>query len=151
MDATTIDLQATTILGVHERVPMSELTAFFSRAFGTAAAAIAAQGTHPAGPPVAVYSGTPTETVDVTAGFPVEGTVAEVPGTLLLPLPAGRAAVITHHGSYESLATTYDVLARWMRKHGLVATPLMWEQYLVGPESTPDAAAWVTRIVNPVA
>ena len=68
-----------------------------------------------------MYRGTPTGTVDVTAGFPVESTVTEAPGTLLLPLPAGRAAVITHHGSYESLPTTYDVLGRWMRKHGLAA------------------------------
>ena len=151
MDAATIELQPTTILGVHEVVPMEELTAFFSRAFGTVAAAIAAQGTHPAGPPVAVYRGTPTSMVDVTAGFPVENTVIEAPGTLLVPLPAGRAAVITHHGSYESLPTTYDVLGRWMRKHGLVPTELMWEQYLVGPETTADPAEWVTRIVNPVA
>lgn len=151
MDAATIELHPTTILGVHETVPMPELTAFFSRAFGTAADAIAAQGTHPAGPPVAVYSGTPTSTVDVTAGFPVEGSVTEFPGTLLLPLPTGRAAVITHHGSYESLATTYDVLSRWMRKHGLVPTELMWEEYLVGPETTKDPTGWVTRIINPVA
>lgn len=151
MDAATILLQPTTILGVHEIVPLQQLTAFFSRALETAAAAIAAQGTHPAGPPVAVYRGTPTGTVDVTAGFPVESTVTEAPGTVLLPLPAGRAAVITHHGSYASLPTTYDVLGRWMRKHGLAPAPLMWEQYLVGPESTPDPADWVTRVVNPVA
>ncbi|MFZ2964996.1 MAG: GyrI-like domain-containing protein [Rhodoglobus sp.] len=151
MDAAAIDLQPTTILGVHETVPMQQLPAFFSRALGTAAAAISDQGTHPAGPPVAVYRGMPTSVFDVTVGFPVESTVTEAPGTLLLTLPAGRAAVITHHGSYESLPTTYDVLGRWMRKHGLAPAPLMWEQYLVGPESTPESAGWVTRIVNPVA
>lgn len=46
--------------GVREKVPLSELTGFFSRAFRDTMTALQAQGVHPAGPPFGKYYGTPS-------------------------------------------------------------------------------------------
>jgi len=55
---------------LREVVPMADLSAFFGRAFSAAARAAGEQGVRLAGPPIGVYFGMPTTTVDVGAGFP---------------------------------------------------------------------------------
>jgi effector-binding domain-containing protein len=136
--------------GVRERVPMAELTEFFGRAFGQTMAALEAQGVHPAGPPFGKYYGSPTDVVDVEAGFPVTAAISPAgevrPGTL----PAGRVVEAVHVGPYDTMTSTYAEVEEFIAGAGLVAGPVMWESYLTGPEEHPDPATWQTQICWPV-
>lgn len=58
---------------VRRVVPMEELPGFFAEAFHAVAAAVEKGGGTIVGPPFGLYHGMPTETVDVTAGFPIVG------------------------------------------------------------------------------
>jgi hypothetical protein len=55
---------------VREVMPMRQLTDFFDRAYKTVAETVGKQGVVITGPPIGVYFGTPTDTVEVAADFP---------------------------------------------------------------------------------
>jgi effector-binding domain-containing protein len=139
------------MVGLHEVVPMSGLSEFFGRAFEAVAAELARLGAAPAGPPVALYRGPFTDTVDVVAGFPVPPTVTPGSGLVAETLPGGSLVETIHSGSYDALSKTYDELSEWFVSQGLTPAEEMWEEYLVGPPQQADPSRWQTRIVLPVA
>jgi effector-binding domain-containing protein len=150
MDVTRVEREPRTICGVREVIPLSGMTEFFGRAFAAAAAELSKQGSHPAGAPVALYHGQPTDTVDVTAGFPVAAPVTPTAALAVATLPGGSAVETIHVGPYDTLSDTYARLATWMAEQKLTPAADMWEEYLVGPGSEPDPAKWRTRIVFPL-
>jgi effector-binding domain-containing protein len=127
---------------------MKELPDFFGRAFAAVSSALEAQRVQPAGPPFALYRGTPTETVDVEAGFPVSTTVAAANGVVAGILPACRAVEAMHVGSYDTLGTTYEAVKQRMQEDGLMAADDMWEYYLSDQSTDPET--WRTLVVWPV-
>ena len=134
---------------VRERVPMTALPEFFGRAFHAVFEATAQQGVVVVGPPLGIYFGMPTDTVDVAAGFPTDRPVAPAGSVTGDTLPGGRAGQILHVGSYDAMAETYGRLMAWLSEQGLAAGPVMWESYLTEPD--PDAVdATLTRITWPV-
>jgi effector-binding domain-containing protein len=151
MELSHVTTEARTVLAVRERVPFAELTDFFGRAFERTAAALGEAGTFPSGPPVAIYYGDPTDTVDVAAGFPFAGSITPPEGTAVVDLPAGRAVEAIHVGPYDELAKTYDTVAEWMQQEHVTPSSVMWEEYLAGPDTDPDPSTWRTRIVYPIA
>lgn len=138
------------IMGLHESVRMEELGDFFPRAMTTAGEALAAQGVAPTGPPVALYQGMTDEKLDVTAGFPVPAGAAPAGDVVVATLPAGATVETIHQGSYDGLSTTYEELTDWFKENEITPPTVMWEEYLVGPESGADPSHWQTRIVYPV-
>jgi effector-binding domain-containing protein len=143
--------QPRAIVGLREFVPMRALSEFFGRAFGAAAGELARQGGAPAGPPVALYRGPVTDTVDVTAGFPVRHPVAPAAtGVVAATLPGGSTVEAARVGPYDLLPATYAEVTGWLADHGLSAGEEMWEEYVVGPGSEAGSARWQTRIVFPV-
>ncbi|MBG6225090.1 effector-binding domain-containing protein [Arthrobacter sp. CAN_A2] len=136
--------------GVREKVPMTELTGFFSRAFQDTMAALQAQGVQPTGAPFGKYYGPPGAVVDVEAGFPVAATIAPAGNVLPGTLPAGRVVEATHTGPYDTLADTYSEIQSYFMEAKLAPEPVMWESYLSDPEVEPDPATWRTAICWPV-
>lgn len=136
--------------GIRERVLMSELTAFFARAFTETMTALRAQGLDPVGPPFGKYYGMPDDTVDIEAGFPVGEPIAAAGAVVPGSLPGGRVAEAVHVGPYDTMDTTYAAISRHLAETGLVPGPVMWEHYLTDPDEEPDPARWRTRIVWPV-
>lgn len=147
LEPTLVDLQPQPCVVLRERVPMGEMTSFFSRAFHLTGAAA---GPHIGGPPLGIYFGMPSDTVDVAAGFPVHSAVEPSGEVVAYTLPGGRAAQYTHLGSYDSLAQSYDRLMTWMRERDLTPADVMWESYLNEPQPDhPESAR--TLITWPVA
>lgn len=135
---------------VRETVPMDELPAFFSRAFQRTMASAASQGRQVVGPPFGIYFGMPSGTVDVAAGFPVDGPIEADGDVSPHQLPGGRAAELLHIGSYDSLQESYGRLSAWMGAQNLAPGEIMWESYLNEPQpDDPDATR--TMITWPVA
>jgi effector-binding domain-containing protein len=134
---------------VRETVPVNDLPAFFARAFHLTAASISRQGRQVTGPPLGIYFGMPSDTVDVAAGFPVNAPIETDGAVVPQELPGGRVVQVLHVGSYDSLAQTYDRLSAWMREQRLPETGIMWESYLNepqpdDPESTRTLITWTT-------
>lgn len=144
---TIVTLEPQHVAMLRETVRMDALTAFFDRAFHAVAALVEAQGVAFAGPPVGVYFGMPTETVDLGVGFPVDRPISPDAGVTAATLPAGPAAQVVHEGTYDSMAGTYERLMAWLAEQGREPGPLMWESYLTEPdddhpESTQTLIVW---------
>lgn len=136
------------VASVRRIVPMSELPGFFGEAFRAVAAAVQGGGGAVAGPPFGRYHGMPGDTVDVEAGFPVEGWDGEAGEVTAGTRPGGRAVVGLHVGPYETMEQTYAALREWCAAEGLTLAADMWEEYLTPPEG--DPSTWETRIVWPL-
>ncbi|MFI9489369.1 GyrI-like domain-containing protein [Promicromonospora sp. NPDC052451] len=137
------------IVGLRETVRMDALSDFFARAMRTASEALAARGMEPAGPPVALYTGMSDESWDVTAGFPVPAGAAPSDEVVAAMLPGGATVEVVHHGSYDGLPGTHGELAAWFQENGMVVPTVVWEEYVVGPDTEADPERWQTRIVYP--
>jgi effector-binding domain-containing protein len=133
---------------VRARVPMRDLPGFLSHAFAAVAEALARQGVHVTGPPLALYRSVPAGAVDVEAGFPVAAEVAPEGDVQPSSLPGGDAAETVHIGPYETLGDTYRDMCEWMERHGRRPSELSWESYLTGPD---DPAGPETLVVWPFA
>ena len=153
MDTTPelVTLEPTTAAVLHERVPMSELTAFFDRAFHAVMEAAQAQEVAVTGPPFAMYYGMPGDTVDLAAGFPTDRPIAPVDGVTPAELPGGRAVRLLHVGSYDSLEQSYGRVMGWLGEHGHRPAEVMWESYLNEPTPDGDPNENQTLITWPVA
>lgn len=146
---TVVDVPEQTVAAVRRLVPMAELPGFFGEAFHAVAAAVEAGGGSLAGPPFGWYHGIPTATVDVAAGFPVDGWGGDGGEVDVSRRGGGRAVVTVHVGPYDTLADTYGALQEWCSDQGLVLASDMWEEYLDDPTAEPSATR--TRIVWPIA
>lgn len=153
MDTTPelVTLEPTTTAVVRETVPMSELTAFFDRAFHAVMETAQAQDIAVTGPPFAVYYGMPTDTVDLAAGFPTADAVTASDGVTAAELPGGRAARLLHIGSYDSLEGAYGRVMAWMGEKDYRPAGLMWESYLNEPTPDGDPNENQTLITWPIA
>lgn len=145
-----ITLKPSTVAVLREIVPMSALTPFFGRAFQAVAVVLGQQQITITGPPLAVYLGPPTDSVDVAAGYPSATPVSRAGGVTALTLPGGRAARVVHRGSYDTLSDSYQALADWMDARGVTPADMMWEAYLTEPASQSDPAEWLTEITWPL-
>jgi effector-binding domain-containing protein len=146
-----VTLATVPVAVVREVVPMSELTGFFGPVYETVAEALGRQHITMTGPPLAIYHGMPSDTVDVAAGFPTDRPVDADNGVVAETLPGGRAAQIVHVGSYDSLQQSYGRLMAWLEDQKLAPGPIMWESYLTEPAPDGDQRDMLTRITWPLA
>jgi effector-binding domain-containing protein len=102
----------------------------------------------PSGPPFARYTFL-DGVVAIEAGFPVPDEVAGEDPVEPSTLPDGHAAVTTHMGRYEDLATAYGAVHRWLDERGLVPAGPHWEVYFTDPNAEPDPSRWRTDVVVP--
>jgi effector-binding domain-containing protein len=158
MEIERFELQPRTMLGVREVVKLTELSNFFGAAYDRVAAELSRQGVEPDGLPIALYTGDPSDTVDVTAGFPVTKPVTvpaeaaeDSPKFVVASLTGGKAIQTMHTGPYDTLDDTYAQIIEWLTDQKLTPQSEMWEEYLVGPDSGAEPSAWQTRIVFPLA
>lgn len=149
VDVELVEVPPETVARVRRRVPVQEMSEFFGHAFEQVMSAVPEAGGRVSGPPFGWYHGMPTDTVDVSAGFPVAGDV-HVPdgGVVVEERPGGRAAVAVHVGPYDTLQDTYGQVMAWIAGRSLEPREDMWEEYLSEPAG--DPATWRTRVVVPV-
>lgn len=149
-DFEIVEVPTDTVASLRRVVPVAEIKDFFDSAYRQVAEAVTAAGGEVSMPPFGWYHGMPTDTIDVTAGFPVRGDVHTPDGGIHLgERPGGKAAVGMHVGSYDSLGETYGALMGWLAAQSLTPRGDFWEEYLSPPEG--DPATWRTRVVIPVA
>lgn len=148
-DPTIITLEPVDVAVLREVVAMNALPPFFERAYHQVMHVVQEQGGTVTGPPVGVYFGMPTDTVDVAAGFPTAAPVTPTESVLAERLPGGRAVQLVHTGSYVSMEQTYGRLMAWVQQQGLALGPVMWETYLTEPNEE-DPSAMRTLITWPL-
>ena len=141
-----VELSPTITAVIAGVIEMSAIADFFDRSFSTLPAVMEAQGVAPTGPAFARYHGQPSDTVDLEVGFPTDRAVEPDGEVRASDLPGGRAAHLTHLGSFDQLGESWGRLAGWIAEQGLTPTSDIWEVYVTEPSPDMDPADLVTEL-----
>jgi len=108
--------------------------------FKTVNAYLDKQGIKPAGPPLTVYTATDDSSFSFQAAVPVAEAPKDPPkGDIAVgKAPTGKALKFTHHGSYDSMDTTYEAITNYLDEKQLDAKDLFIEEYRTDPITTPE-------------
>jgi effector-binding domain-containing protein len=131
-------------------VPREEIQSVMGPGLGEVKAAIAAQGIAHAGPWFTHHLRMSSETFDFEICVPVVTRVAAAGRVMPGRLPAARVARAIYRGPYERLGAAWGEFDAWIAASGHKPGTDLWECYLVGPESSPDPAAWRTELNRPL-
>jgi effector-binding domain-containing protein len=109
-------------------------------AFKTVYGFLDKQGIKPAGPAMTIYTATDDTGFQFQAGVPIAEAPKDPPrGDLTVgESPTGRALKFVHHGSYDSMDTTYEAITNFLDEKNLDAKDLFIEQYVTDPLNTPE-------------
>jgi effector-binding domain-containing protein len=132
-------------------VPRNEIQTVMGPTIREVYAVLAEQGIAPAGPWFTHHRRRPTDTFDFDVCVPVSSPVAPAGRVKPGRLPAARVARAVYSGPYEGLAAAWGEFCAWIEANGHTPREDLWERYIVGPESSPDPAAWRTELNRPLA
>lgn len=141
---------AQTAAVIHLTIPRDQIQAVMGPGIGELMAVVSAQGVGPAGPWYSHHLKMEPDTFDFEIGVPVTAPVAPTGRVTAGSLPAAKVARTVYHGGYEGLGEAWGELGAWIDAQGLTPAPNLWEVYVVGPESGPDAAGWRTELYRPL-
>ena len=160
LEARIVELTPQPTIAVRIQRPMSELdlSELFDTHLPNIADHIANTGGTPAGAPFGRYHQFGPDQVDVEIGIPLA-----MPASNLRPLaecdsgemgsselPGGEAAVLVHHGPYDSLSAAYDGLHDWIHAQGRDEGSGPWESYIDDPSEVSDPSQLRTEVVWPL-
>lgn len=111
---------------------------------------LTANGVAMVGAPFARYHDGDDGTLDLEAGIPIAGNLAETDTIKARELPGGEAITTVHVGSYDRLHEAVAALAEWRLANGRVAGGPFWEIYVDDPTDR-DPAEVRTEVVEPLA
>jgi AraC-like DNA-binding protein/effector-binding domain-containing protein len=135
---------------IRSRIPRSAIAATIGASLGRIVPFAMGAGGALAGQPFARYPEFGIGMVTIEVGMPLAAAIAGKEDIEAFTLPAGRAAVAMHGGSYEQLPDTYAALERWMSAQKLAPASPPWEVYVNDPAEHPDPANWRTEIFQPL-
>ena len=152
LDISLRDLPAAHALVMSRRITRDEIAAALGETLPAVFGYAQQHGLAITGPPFARYPEVGMGSLVIEGGITIASPPAEEPGDGIevLAIPAGRAAVAVHRGSYDGLPESYQEIEKWIRDQGLTADGAPREIYLTDPGEVPDPADWETEIIQPV-
>ena len=135
---------------IHLTVPREEMRNVMGPGIGELMATIAAQGVAPAGPWFNHHLKMDPDIFDFEISVPVTAPVVAAGRVKPGRLPAAKVARTVFHGAYEGLRAAWGEFDAWVAAHGHAPASDLWECYVAGPESNPDAATWRTELNRPL-
>jgi effector-binding domain-containing protein len=127
----------TDLAAVRIQTPASGIPEAMSEAFQALYSLLGRRGIAPAGPPTAIYDAFGEDEVRariaIPIAAPIEPPIEPEEAVYADELPEGDLATAEHLGAYDTLASTYEHLQRWLDDHGYDTLGPPRERYLNGP------------------
>ncbi len=145
-----VDTKAQHAAVIHLRIPRARIQAEMGPAMHEVMTTVASMGITPTGPMFSHHARMDPDTFDFEVGVPVAAPITATgrvkPGTL----PALRIARTVYHGGFEGLGAAWGEFNSWVKTNGHSMADNLWESYVRGPESGPDASTWQTELNRPI-
>ncbi len=148
IDTETIPPQ--TIISIRETCKPAEITKKLGEIYGELMAFIQANRLKQAGPVLAIYHSYSPDKVDMEPAIPVDRIEKPTGKIKIGELRGDEVVVGYHYGSYETLATSHQILDEWITKSNKNISGACWEVYITDPATEPDTNKWLTKIYYPV-
>lgn len=143
--------ESSTIAAVRLTIPRAAIQAEMGAAINEVLAALTAQSLRPAGPLISHHLTLSSTTFDFEVGFPIDGQLAPTGRVFQSSIPESKVLRAIYQGPYEGLFTAWSEFDRKVKALGRKVRPDIWERYLLGPESGPDASKYITELNVPLA
>ncbi|MEX1000972.1 MAG: SRPBCC family protein [Crocinitomicaceae bacterium] len=144
-----VDFPSSHYYGVRKSITHDEVdSAFFAMIYGKLGEFTAKNQIEMSGMPVSICFEWDEEnkTADLMPAFPVSDLSTSPSGEIIkYTIPAGRAAVIHHYGSYEALGSAHGQMEQYLAKKGLNHTVVM-EEYVTDPGTVESEDEILTKI-----
>lgn len=143
-----------TVVVRREDFPVFKLPQLMDGVFSHLASALAEQGIHPTGAAFSLHHRFPVDTADLEVGFPVDGLLEapiELPSGFTAEassLPAGRVAVRSHLGGYDTLGEAWGAFMEAVGEAGEQSRFPIWELYVSNPAETKDPSTLRTDLFS---
>ena len=137
----------TAFLAKRAQLSIATLPDFFRKAYAEIYSAIAGAGAPCNEPPFAIYYSVDEQKhkTDVAAAAVIHDTIQTPPGLSTVVIPAGKALLLTHFGSYQQMKEAYEALSKYAADHGMKAKWVL-ERYVSDPGEQGDPARLETDI-----
>lgn len=145
----TLPAQPTAMIAIE--IPASEIRQAMGAGIGELHAALAAQGIAQTGPWFTHHKRPPTDSFDFEIHLPIASSIAQTGRIHAGQRPEIQVARVVYSGGYEGLGSAWGQFLDALSAQGIKTTPDLWEVYTVGPESGPDATAYRTELIKPIA
>ncbi|NRQ40808.1 MerR family transcriptional regulator [Nonomuraea sp. NN258] len=150
-------LPAQTVAAVRRHTDLAGIGATVAESFGTLVGFLTQAGRHPAGAPFLVFPDVIDADNDghIEVCIPIESPVAAPsPAAATSPVQVSRldavtAAVTTHQGRHDEIASAYHALTTWITEHGHEIAGPPRETYLNDPAVTAEADL-LTQVAWPI-
>jgi effector-binding domain-containing protein len=140
--------EATAIVRI--TVPRSEIRKVMQPGLAELMSTIAAQGIAPTGPWFSHHLKIDPEIFDFEISVPVTTPIKPSGRVQASVMPSVRVARAVYRGPYEHLGDGWEQLMSWIESNEHIPAEDRWERYVIGPDSTADAAAWETELNCPL-
>jgi uncharacterized protein YndB with AHSA1/START domain/effector-binding domain-containing protein len=145
-----VDLRAQPMAVIHVTVPHDQIQTVMGPGIQELMAEAARQGIAIVGPWQTHHFRPPTDTFDFEIAVPVASAVKPNGRVAPSTRPAMRALTTTYSGPYDGLGPAWTAFVTWATAQRHATTEDLWELYITGPESGPDASAWRTTLIRPL-
>lgn len=135
---------------VELKVPRKEIGAAIPSALKELKNVVSLQGIGPVGPWFAHHFRMVPDVFDLEVGVPVKGPVVPVGRVKGGKLQTTKVARTTYVGGFEQLPAVWAEFNGWLVENGYKPADDFWESYVVGYDTNPDPAKWVTELNRPV-
>ncbi|WP_326645980.1 MerR family transcriptional regulator [Streptosporangium sp. NBC_01755] len=144
-------LPTQTVASVRCHTDLAGISATIAEGFGTLMGVLTEAGRHPAGSPFLVFHDVidADNDGDIDVCIPIESPVAAPPPVQVGQMAAATAAVTTHRGRYDEIASAYHALTTWIAEHGHEIAGPPRETYLNDPAVTAEADL-LTQVAWPI-
>lgn len=145
-----VALAAQPVAALHINIPRAEMRHVIGPAIHEAMAAAQAQGLGPTGPWFAHHHKITAERFDFDVCVPVSAPVTATGRVKPWTRPAFDVVRTVYQGPYEGLCDAWQAFNDWIAANSVNAAWDVYERYLLGPESTADAAQYRTELSRPI-
>jgi effector-binding domain-containing protein len=135
---------------LHVTVPRDQIQEVMGPAITEVIEAVIAQGIGPAGPVFAHHFEMQPGTFNFEVGVPVTAPVQPSGRVKAGALPAATVGRTIYTGPYEGLGDAWGEFMECLEAAGHQPAANLWERYLTGPESGPDASTYRTELNRPL-
>lgn len=135
---------------VHLTIPRDQIAQVMGPSIMEVMSTLTAQGIAPAGTWFTHHLRMEPEIWDFEICVPVTAPVTAAGRVQPGQLRAATVARTVYQGPYEGLGDAWGEFMKWIEAEGHTPAPDLWEVYVVGPESSPDPAAWRTELNRPL-